>query len=111
KESVKRMEEARIGKDVAGVFEACKVFNEIILYSSKMPRLISMISTLQKYTSGFKNVTMKDDFSRIENALIEHGEILKAIEEKDVIKAQQAVSKHNEASKEAFLHKLDENKK
>ncbi|MCG8403324.1 MAG: GntR family transcriptional regulator [Firmicutes bacterium] len=107
KQSLEDMDKARAKRDVFSVFEACKVFNETILNSSKKPRLINIVSTLEKYISLLRNVTMKDDFSRIEDALIEHREIFDAIEKKDVISAQQAIKRHNEASKNTFFSKLE----
>lgn len=102
KEIVRNMEQAGREDNIEGVINICQEFHDTILDVSSMPRLRSMISTLQEYLGRFKRVTLAKT-SRRANAIKEHKEILQAIIDRDIDKAEELIVRHIDASKKAFL--------
>ncbi len=103
KEIIKKMEEAGKEDNYERIVDICQHFHQSILDASSMPRLQSMISTLQEYLERFKRVTLAKDTRRT-SAIKEHKEIMQAIIEKDVSKAEELTIKHIDASRKAFLN-------
>lgn len=88
--------------DIETVFEVCKKFNDTILTASKMPKLKSLIDTLQEHLVKFRRITMSKPARRKE-AISEHKEILKAVIDRDEERAERLVGEHLEASQKVFL--------
>lgn len=103
---VKKMGEADKECDIEGVFGICQEFNEVLLNASRMPRLTGMINTLHEYLERFRRITMAKA-SRRTDAIREHNEILQAVIDKDVKKAEKLVWNHLEASQRIFLENFD----
>lgn len=102
KSTVEQMDALESQGDIEGVFDICKDFHQTILSASEMPRLMSMINTLQEYLERFRRVTMSKDSRRL-SAIKEHKEILEAIIDRDVERVQEIVSRHIDNSKEVFF--------
>ena len=99
---VQEMEKADQEDNIEQLVTICQQFHDTILHTSSMPRLTSMINTLQDYLERFKRVTL-EKLERRGNAIKEHQEIFRAIDQRDVNKAEELISQHIEASKRAFL--------
>lgn len=99
---VREMEKANQEDNIEQLVTICQQFHDTILHTSSMPRLTSMINTLQDYLERFKRVTLEKP-KRRGNAIKEHQEIFRAIDQRDVNKAEELISQHIEASKRAFL--------
>ena len=99
---VREMEKANQEDNIEQLVTICQQFHDTILHTSSMPRLTSMINTLQDYLERFKRVTLEKP-KRRGNAIKEHQEIFRAIDQRDVNKAEELISQHIEASKQAFL--------
>lgn len=102
KDIVEQMDILEAQGDYEGVFNICNDFHQTILSASEMPRLMNMISTLQEYLERFRRVTMSKD-SRRHSAIQEHKEILEAIIDRDVKRAEKLTSEHIEKSRKVFL--------
>jgi DNA-binding GntR family transcriptional regulator len=94
--------------DIEGVFNICKNFHETILKASSMPRLVNMINTLQEYLERFRRVTMSKSSRRL-MVIQEHKEILQAIIDKDVERAQELTNEHIDKSKQVFFSEFQVN--
>lgn len=99
---VQEMEKADQEDNIEQLVTICQQFHDTILHTSSMPRLTSMINTLQDYLERFKRVTLEKP-ERRGNAIKEHQEIFRAIDQRDINKAEELISQHIEASKRAFL--------
>lgn len=106
---VKQMDDLERAGDIEGVFNVCKDFNQIILEASCMPRLMDMINTLQEYLVRFRRVTLSNTTRRL-SAIKEHKEILQAIAERDIEKAQALMGDHLESAKQVFLKEFQASK-
>lgn len=102
---VEKAEEAEKMRKFEEVFEIANEFHQNILITSSMPRLKNMINTLQEYLERFRRVTMSKDSRRL-SALKEHRDILNAIIDRDVQKAEELVHKHIESSKKVFFEEF-----
>lgn len=99
---VQEMEKADQEDNIEHLVTICQQFHDTILHTSSMPRLTSMINTLQDYLERFKRVTLEKP-KRRGKAIKEHQEIFRAIAQRDVNKAEKLIGQHIEASKRAFL--------
>ncbi len=88
--------------DTEALCKVTKRFNEIMVKSSKMPRVIGLISTYQDYLERFRVVTMRRKERKVV-ALREHEQILQAIVDRDAVRAEKLVRGHLEGALEAYL--------
>lgn len=89
-------------EDAVALFNISQKFNDILIQSSKMPRLINLINTYQEYLERFRIVTMKEKKRKIE-ALKEHQLIFQAVIDRDEKRAEKLVKEHLEGAREAYL--------
>ncbi|TYP55413.1 GntR family transcriptional regulator [Thermosediminibacter litoriperuensis] len=92
--------------DTENLFRASQEFNDILIKSCRMPRLIDLISTYQEYLARFRMVTMKSRERKL-SALKEHEEIFKAVAERDVERAEKLVRNHLRKALETYLKTFD----
>ncbi len=102
---VDKMEFTGESRDIPELINNCREFNEVLLRTSKLPRLIGIISTLQDYLERFREITLANDVRR-SSAINEHKKILQAIIERDEPKAVQLTVEHLEAAKVSLLKNL-----
>jgi len=102
---VEEMEKADVRGNIIELYRLCKEFNEVLLNASKMPRLITIINTMQDYLERFRKITLAQRVRRT-NAITEHRAILQAILNKEERKAQQLVAKHLEGAQKSLLKTL-----
>lgn len=88
-------------EETGELFRISQQFNETLIRSSKMPRMISLINTYKKYLAGLRKVTMSRRPRKF-NALREHEAILQAIEQMDVRAAEKLVRQHLRAAREEY---------
>jgi len=70
--------------EVDNFFAITHRFNELLIQSCKMPRLIDLLNTYHDYLKRFRKTTLKET-SRRYSVMVEHERILQAVIEKDVI--------------------------
>jgi DNA-binding GntR family transcriptional regulator len=92
--------------DTENLFRASQEFNDILIKSCRMPRLMDLISTYQEYLARFRMVTMKSRERKL-SALKEHEEIFKAVAERDVERAEKLVRSHLRKALEIYLKTLE----
>ncbi len=102
KEIIEIMEILTYKEDTASLFNISQKFNDILIRSCRMPRLINLINTYQEYLERFRIVTMKKKERKLQ-ALEEHKQILQAVIDKDVKKAKDLVEKHLKGALDAYL--------
>ena len=103
KELVDEMEKADDENDVEKVIDVCKDFNELLLYASKMPRLIHLVNNMQEYLERFRRASMTKG-SRRGCAIREHRQILDAVLERDVKRAEELAYIHLQRSEDAYIN-------
>ncbi len=99
---VETMEKAHSTGNIEELVSICQKFHDTLLMISSMPRLKTMINTLQEYLEAFKRATLGKE-SRRKNAIAEHREIFLAVAQRDAVKAEEQIIRHIEASKRSFL--------
>lgn len=102
KDSLAEMRTATENGDISALCESAKRFNDILVGSCKMPRLISLITTYQGYLARFRAITLGGKERRFK-ALREHEAIVQAIEQRDSAKARELVTRHLQAALEEHL--------
>lgn len=70
-----------------------RLFNELLLKASRMPRLVALINNYQDYIAKFRKATLAKA-SRKVDALKDHEEILRAIDRMDVPRAKELTVRH-----------------
>lgn len=80
-------------------------FNDVIISVSGMPRLNKLISTLQIYSEGTRQVTLADA-QRREQALREHRLIYQAIAAGNGEEAERLAREHTIAAQEVYLRNI-----
>lgn len=88
--------------DTENLFRVSQEFNDILINSCRMPRLINLISTYQEYLARFRKVTMKSRERKL-SALQEHEEIFKAVAKRDAKRAKKLVRDHLKKALETYL--------
>jgi len=89
-------------KDVGAHFEWNQRFNDLLIHTCKMPRLIRLINTYREHLHHFRYAAMSKHEGRMLEALREHEQILHAIVAKDSVKAESLVRQHLQAAKLAY---------
>lgn len=79
--------------DEEELLQASRLFNELLLRASRMPRLVNLINNYQEYIARFRKATLAKP-SRQVDALKEHEEILRAIDRMDVAGARELTVRH-----------------
>ncbi|MDI3481058.1 MAG: hypothetical protein PWQ97_713 [Tepidanaerobacteraceae bacterium] len=95
--------------ETEGLFNTSQEFNDILLKSCKMPRLISLINTYKEYLKRFRMVTMREKERKI-SALKDHREILQAVIDRDAERARKLVEEHLQKALESYLKTFKINK-
>ena len=90
------------GKDVSAHFECNQKFNDLLIETCKMPRLIRLINTYREHLHHFRYAAMGKHEARMLEAFREHEQILRAIIAKDTEKADSLVRQHLQAAKRAY---------
>ncbi|RKD34160.1 GntR family transcriptional regulator [Thermohalobacter berrensis] len=93
-------------KDVEKILELNTEFHELIYKASKSRYLEYILKGFQRYMKGVRKKSLNTE-GRLEEALNEHKEILKAFEERNPKKAKEVLEKHITKLKE---NALNENK-
>lgn len=106
KELIKEMEKLTEEGDIKELFKVNQRFNDILVNSSKMPRLIHLINTYMEYLQRLRIVTMSCKQRRLK-ALNEHKAILNAVIDRDEERARQLVEEHIEGSMKEYLKVFD----
>ncbi len=79
--------------DEEELLQASRLFNELLLRASRMPRLVNLINNYQEYIARFRKATLSKPSRKID-ALKEHEEILRAIDRMDVAGARELTVRH-----------------
>ncbi|MCR4430311.1 MAG: GntR family transcriptional regulator [Tepidanaerobacteraceae bacterium] len=87
------------------LFNTSQEFNDILMRSCKMPRLIGLISTYREYLQRFRTVTMSRKERKM-SALKDHREILQAVIDRDAARAKRLVEEHLQKALESYLNTL-----
>lgn len=82
-------------------------FNSQLYDLSKMKILPNMISNLNNYLHRFRTISIGDSI-RIENAILEHRQIIKSIVERDIDLSEMIIKKHLYDSLDVVLQEFDE---
>lgn len=102
KKLIKKMSKLTEKNDTENLFDVCQEFNNILMNSCKMPRLIKLINTYQEYLKRFRFVTMASS-ERKQAAQRDHEEILEAIIARDEEWAEKIVKAHLQRALNAYL--------
>lgn len=95
--------------DTEDLFNTSQEFNDILMKSCKMPRLINLINTYREYLKRFRMVTMGRKERKI-SALKDHQEILQAVIDRDAARAKRLVEAHLAKALESYLKTFGINK-
>lgn len=87
------------------LFRTSRQFNDLLLRASRMPRLVGLINNYQEYIAKFRKATLSKP-SRKVDALRDHEEILKAIDQMDVARARELTVRHLKAACRECLHAI-----
>ncbi|QBD85779.1 GntR family transcriptional regulator [Clostridium tetani] len=80
-------------------------YNRIILNASKNKRLISKLEYIYEYLKSMRKVTLSNE-TRREKALLEHKNIVEAIEEGDEVLAERLAREHVVNAKNSFMSNI-----
>ncbi|RXM71125.1 GntR family transcriptional regulator [Clostridium tetani] len=80
-------------------------YNRIILNASKNKRLISKLEYIYEYLKSMRKVTLSNE-TRREKALLEHKNIVEAIEQGDEILAERLAREHVVNAKNSFMSNI-----
>lgn len=108
-EQVKALEQAvanafaaNESEEYESVVEHLRLFDEIMLDASKMPRLKKMISGMQESLRCYRKLNLSS-MKRRKTAIEEHKKILQAIIAKDVKLAEQRICEHIDRARDMLL--------
>lgn len=87
--------------DPRRLFEGSQRFNDLLIETCKMPRLITAVNTYRGYRHRLRFTTIGKNKQRLLEAWKEHEEILQAIVEKNSAKAESLVRRHLRNAKRA----------
>lgn len=104
---IQEMKELYRQNNTSALFDASQKFNDILVKSCRMPRLINLINTYQEYLERFRVVTMGQP-ERKQAALREHEAILAAVIQGNAEEAARLVRQHLQGALEAYLKTLKE---
>lgn len=90
--------------DVATVVTQMRKFDDLLFEAANMPKLQKMIAGLQESLRSYRKINLSGG-SRRSLAIDEHGEILKAVINKDSDLAEQLVIAHIERARNSLLGK------
>jgi len=102
---LEEMREAIKRKDLKREVECNTKFHNYIIKAAKSSILTEMLQNIHNHVQRFRHTTLSME-GRSEIALNEHLKILKAIEERDKVKAEQLIEEHIENAKKALLMKI-----
>lgn len=117
KEEIKEIEELldlteqkNMEGDVEEVIRLSAEFNLMIYKASRMKKLAGMITRIDEYLQRFRDISISEN-ERREKALKEHGNILKAIKEKNKEIIDEFIKKHLQDSMEVVIAQVEESYK
>lgn len=117
KEEIKEIEELldlteqkNMEGDVEEVIRLSAEFNLMIYKASRMKKLAGMITRIDEYLQRFRDISISEN-ERREKALKEHGNILKAIKEKNKEIIDELIKKHLQDSMEVVVAQVEESYK
>lgn len=87
------------------LLQTSRLFNDLLLRASRMPRLVSLINNYQEYIARFRKATLSKP-SRKVDALKDHEEILRAIDQMDVSRARELTVRHLKSACRECLHAI-----
>jgi DNA-binding GntR family transcriptional regulator len=99
---VEKMRSNLRDKDIGAHFEWNQKFNDLLIRTCKMPRLIRLINTYREHLHRFRYAAMSRHEGRMMEALREHEQILQAVVAKNEAKAESLVTKHLQAARHAY---------
>lgn len=105
KEIIKIMSSCINENDTDKYIKSHNEYNRIILNASKNKRLISKLEYIYEYLKSMRKVTLSNE-TRREEALLEHKNIVEAIEEGDEVLAERLARKHVVNAKNSFMSNI-----
>ena len=102
----KKMEGLSSNEDISDMLMAFQEFNNVLIESCRMDRLISLISTYQEYLDCFRTITLSDK-SRRNKALKDNLEMLQVIKDKDIKRAKYLTEQHIRGALDEYLSSLN----
>jgi len=106
-ENIHRQYIASLQKEnLPGAIKKDVEFHEVIYQASGNNKLINVAATLREQIYRFRVLYMKD-FSNAEDVLLEHQNILKALEAHDTTKAGQLAEEHIVKQQQAIIRKVE----
>jgi len=88
--------------DLKGMFDGSQRFNDLLIQTCRMPRLIKIINSYREYRHRFRFDTMIKHRARLVEAWKEHERILEAVMAKDRKKAEALVRQHLRNARRAY---------
>lgn len=104
---VDQLEKEENGHQSQATFARLHDFDELILKTAKMPIVANFLNTLQESLTRYRKINLSQA-PRRKKAIGEHRQILQAIVDKDVERAEKAVCDHIEHSRAALLKGLQQ---
>lgn len=95
--------------NIDDLIDIFKKFNNELYRVSQLEKCSTLVSNLNEYIKRFR-VLCLEDTQRLENAFLEHKELLKALQEKKLEKALEINEKHLMTSMNFVLKKIKEKK-
>ncbi|MBP2626974.1 MAG: GntR family transcriptional regulator [Firmicutes bacterium] len=106
-ETVDKMDSSAYNNDTETLLNAFQAFHDILINTSKMPRLSAIISQLKDYLGRFRTMSLSNHDRRTQ-AINEHKEILQTIIARDNEKAEQLVATHLASARQSLLQKMQD---
>lgn len=102
KEQFSEMERVKNHPTLVEVHEINNIFHETIIKAGKNPFLIAITSQLRGVKTFYRGAILEVNPFRMENAIVEHGKIFQAIENKDAEAARTSMRMHIESDYRHF---------
>jgi len=109
-EILKDTEEALEVKKDEKVFSLFSEFNNMLYDIAKLPKVTSLINNINTYMKRFRKLSVKDEL-RKRMAFEDHVELLRAIKDKNLIKASEINKEHLEKSMNFILSQFNATEK
>ena len=109
-EILKDTEEALEVKKDEKVFSLFSEFNNMLYDIAKLPKVTSLINNINTYMKRFRKLSVKDEL-RKRMAFEDHVELLRAIKDKNLIKASEINKEHLEKSMNFILSQFNASEK
>lgn len=93
--------------DIEGMIEKDMQFHDLIIHSTRNPKLIQIAQSLQEQVQRFR-ITYFSEYSNTKELLMEHQAILEAIANRDAAMAQKVAQKHIDMLEQTIVKIADE---